>query len=76
LESLQKNRVYVNAIALGYFKIGMGLTLSETIADLIRQKIPLKEFGDPNEIVRLVKYIISSKYLVGQIIHLNGGLRM
>ena len=76
LECLHKNRVFVNAIALGYFKIGMGLTLSETIADLIRQKIPLKDFGDPNEIVRLVKYIISSKYLVGQIIHLNGGLRM
>jgi 3-oxoacyl-[acyl-carrier protein] reductase len=76
LECLHKNRVYVNAIALGYFKIGMGQKLTEQIADLIREKIPLKEFGDREEISKLVKYIISSKYLVGQVIHLNGGLRI
>ena len=33
LECLHKTRVFVNAIALGYFKIGMGLTLSEKIAN-------------------------------------------
>ena len=76
LECLHKNRVYVNAIALGYFKIGMGQNLSEQIANLIRQQIPLKEFGEPEEISKLVKYIISSQYLVGQVIHLNGGLRI
>ena len=76
LECLHKNRVYVNAIALGYFKIGMGLTLNEKIANYICQQIPLREFGEPDEIGKLVKYIISSQYLVGQVIHLNGGLRI
>ena len=76
LECLHNNRVYVNAIALGYFKIGIGLNLSDKISHLIREKIPLKEFGEPQEIVKLVKYIISSQYLVGQVIHLNGGLRI
>ncbi len=76
LECLHKRRVFVNGIALGYFKIGMGLKLSEKIEDLIRNKIPLKEFGEPDEISNIVNYIISSKYLVGQIIHLNGGLRI
>jgi 3-oxoacyl-[acyl-carrier protein] reductase len=76
LECLHKHRVYVNAIALGYFKIGMGQNLSEKIANLIRQNIPLKEFGEPEEISKLIKYIISSQYLIGQVIHLNGGLRM
>ena len=42
LECLNRKRVFVNAIALGYFKIGMGLELSEKIEDMIIEKIPLK----------------------------------
>jgi len=41
---------------------------------MIKDKIPLREFGEPEEIFKIVEYIISSKYLVGQVIHLNGGL--
>ena len=74
LECLHNNRVFVNAIALGYFKIGMGLNLTNKIAKMIKKKIPLKEFGEPEEIFKIVEYILSSKYLIGQIIHLNGGL--
>jgi 3-oxoacyl-[acyl-carrier protein] reductase len=76
LECLHRNRVFVNAIALGYFKIGMGQQLTDKIANIMREKIPLKEFGEPEEISRVIKYIISSQYLVGQVIHLNGGLRL
>lgn len=76
LECLHKKRVFVNAIALGYFKIGLGVKLDDKIADMIREKIPLKAFGEIDEIGNVVKYIISSRYLVGQIIHLNGGLRI
>jgi 3-oxoacyl-[acyl-carrier protein] reductase len=76
LECLHDRKIYVNAIALGYFNIGLGLNLSEKIVKITKQKIPLKEFGDPEEIYKLIKYIISSRYLVGQIIHLNGGLRI
>ena len=76
LECLHNRRIFVNAIALGYFKIGMGLRLSKKIENITKDKIPLKEFGDPEEIFKLIKYIISSKYLVGQVIHLNGGFRV
>ena len=74
LECLHNNRVFVNAIALGYFKIGMGLNLNNKIANMIKDKIPLNEFGEPEEIFKIVEYVLSSKYLIGQIIHLNGGL--
>ena len=76
LECLHKRKVFVNAIALGYFKIGMGLNLTEKIIDLVKKNIPLGDFGEPEEIGNVVKFIISSRYLVGQIIHLNGGLRI
>ena len=74
LECLHKRKIYVNAIALGYFKIGLGTDLSEKIVNTIKEKIPLKDFGEPDEIIKAVDYIVSSKYLVGQVIEINGGL--
>ena len=74
LECLHNRKIYVNAIALGYFKIGLGTDLSEKIVNTIKEKIPLKDFGEPDEIIKAVDYIISSKYLVGQVIEINGGL--
>ncbi len=76
LECLHDRKVFVNAIALGYFKIGMGLNLNAKIEQMTKERIPLKMFGEPEEIFKLIKYIISSRYLAGQIIHLNGGLRV
>lgn len=76
LECLHGKNLFVNAIALGYFNVGMGLQISDKIATIIREKIPLKEFGEPEEIYKLIMYIISSRYLVGQVIHLNGGLKL
>lgn len=69
-----KQNVFVNALALGYFNIGMGLELSENIAAMIRAKIPSKEFGEPGEIMKAVIYIISSQYISGQVLRVNGGL--
>ncbi len=76
LECLHRKRIFVNALALGYFKIGMGLNLSKKIVETVKSKILLNEFGDPEEIFKAIKYIISSKYLVGQVLHINGGLRL
>ena len=74
LECLIKRRVFVNAIALGYFKTGLGLSLSRTVAEKTLERIPLDEFGDPQEIARAVDYIISSRYMAGNVLQLNGGL--
>ena len=74
LECLHNRKIFVNVIALGYFKVGMGLDLNEKIINTIKEKIPLKDFGEPDEITKAVDYILSSKYLVGQVIEINGGL--
>lgn len=73
---LIRDKIFVNGIALGYFKVGLGLKLEEKVVESTKKKIALHEFGNPAEIVNLVDYIISSRYLVGQIIHLNGGFRI
>ena len=71
-----REKVFVNAVALGYFDIGLGLKLTEKQRNKVLENIPLGEFGDPSEIGAVIDYIIKSKYLVGQTIHLNGGLRI
>jgi len=71
-----RDKIFVNAIALGYFETGLGLKLTDKIKNMVLERIPLKKFGDPEEIGAIVNYIISSRYLVGQVLHLNGGFRI
>lgn len=71
-----KNNITVNMISLGYFDAGLLYQIPEEIRGQIRESIPVKQFGNPLEIVECIKYIsnIESKYLTGQTINLNGGL--
>lgn len=75
-KEIAKYNITANIISLGYFDTGMLYTIGEEIREQIKQTIPQKEFGNPNEIVSCVKYLTSdnSKYITGQVIHINGGL--
>jgi NAD(P)-dependent dehydrogenase (short-subunit alcohol dehydrogenase family) len=75
LETASKN-ITINNIALGYMDAGMLYEIPEEIRNDIREKIPMKKFGPPNEICALVDYLISdnASYLTGQTLHLNGGV--
>ena len=46
--------------------------------NVILEKIPMKRFGQSNEIADLVHFLSSdsSKYITGQNIHINGGMLM
>jgi NAD(P)-dependent dehydrogenase (short-subunit alcohol dehydrogenase family) len=71
-----KNNITANMISLGYFDAGLLYQIPEEIRGQIRETIPIKEFGNPMEIVECVKYLCSdnSRYISGQSINLNGGL--
>ncbi len=71
-----KNNITANMISLGYFDAGLLYQIPEEIRGQIKESIPIKQFGNPQEIVECIKYIsnIESKYLTGQTINLNGGL--
>lgn len=66
--------ITINNINLGYFNIGMISEIPDPEQQIIKNKIPLNQFGDPEEIRKLVNYIISADYLTGTSIDLNGGL--
>ncbi len=67
--------ITINNINLGYADIGMGIKdVPYDYATLIRNRIPSKEFCSPDDIFSTVNYIVSTKYINGSNIYLNGGI--
>lgn len=66
--------ITINNLNLGYFDIGMINDISTEMQDIIKAKIPSKEFGNPNEIFKAVKYLSQAEYITGTNIDINGGL--
>lgn len=75
-KELGTNGITVNAIALGYYNVGMIQDVPDDLRqDLIKQ-IPTGKLGTPQELGALIDYVISepAAYLTGQTLNLNGGL--
>jgi acetoacetyl-CoA reductase len=74
LENAQKN-IFVNCICSGYIKTDMTNNIDPLILENIKNKIPLGQLGNPEDISNLVKYLLNNnKYMTGSIIDINGGL--
>jgi 3-oxoacyl-[acyl-carrier protein] reductase len=72
-QEVARRGVTVNAIAPGFVKTDMTKDLNEKeLAELV----PMKRFGNPDEVADLVSFISSKKasYITGQVISINGGL--
>ena len=63
-----------NIIELGYFNIGLIDRFEEKTLNKLKKKIPTNSFGEPLEIVNMIQLLISSKYVNGAQIKINGGL--
>ena len=70
--------ITVNAIAPGFIATDMTEALGETITSQIKQNIPLKRMGMPQDIANMVSYLCSEEanYITGQIFTVDGGLAM
>ena len=68
--------VTVNAIAPGLIETDLLNRMPEKYKDRLREKIPSRTFGNPQDIAYLVEFLISDKasYINGQTIHVNGGM--
>ncbi len=73
-ELIQKG-ITVNCIAPGYINTGMIHELQDTFQQEIIERIPSKEFGDVQNIVNVIKFLLDKKsdYITGQILSVNGG---
>lgn len=76
-ESASKG-ITVNAIAPGYIKTDLLANVSEQVMQDIINQIPVKRLGEPEEIARLVKFLVSedSGFITGETISINGGHHM
>jgi len=70
--------ITVNAIALGYIDTGMTRRLPVKMQDNLLSRIPMKRFGQPQEVANTVMFLCSedASYITGQVINVNGGLYM
>jgi 3-oxoacyl-[acyl-carrier protein] reductase len=77
LEVASRN-VNVNIVSPGFIVSPMTDKLNDKQKNIILEKIPMKRFGESNEIADLVYFLSSdqSRYITGQNIHINGGMLM
>lgn len=73
---LASRQITVNAIAPGYIETEMTDALSEKIQDTMLKQIPLKRFGQAEEIAETVEFLINNRYMTGQVVEVNGGLNI
>jgi NAD(P)-dependent dehydrogenase (short-subunit alcohol dehydrogenase family) len=66
--------ITVNALALGYFSIGMIRVLSPEMQELVLQKIPMHRLGDPRCLTAAIRFLIECDYMTGTVLNINGGL--
>ena len=70
--------ITVNSVAPGYIETDMTEQISNKMKEEILNQIPLSRFGKPEEVGKLIEFLITDEasYITGQTIHINGGLYM
>ena len=70
--------INVNAIAPGFIKTPMTERLAAAAKEEMRKRIPLGRFGAPEDVARVVLFLVSDSagYVTGQVINVDGGMAM
>lgn len=70
--------IRVNAVAPGMVITELSETVRSLAGKAILKSIPLKRYGDPEEVAKVVAFLASddSSYITGQIITVDGGLSL
>jgi len=66
--------IRVNAIAPGMIVSDMTDALSDKVKDQVLEAVPLKRFGDADEIAQTALFLAQNDYITGQTITVDGGL--
>lgn len=70
--------ITVNAIAPGFISTDMTGILNDSVKESILNSIPLKRFGQGEDVANLAAFLASesASYITGQVIHVDGGMVM
>jgi acetoacetyl-CoA reductase len=75
LETARKG-ITVNCVAPGFIETEMVAAIPQPILDSIIEKVPLRRLGRPDEVARVVRFLLEdgSSYITGAIYTVNGGM--
>jgi 3-oxoacyl-[acyl-carrier protein] reductase len=75
---LAPRNIQVNVVAPGFIETDMTAALPESIRQEMLKQIPLGRYGDPMDVAYVVGFLASdkSRYITGQVIHVDGGMIM
>ena len=73
---LASRSITVNTIAPGFIETDMTAEMSERVTKAMLGEIPLKRFGQAEEVASAVKFLMENRYVTGQTIEVNGGLHI
>lgn len=68
--------VRVNAIAPGFIDSDMTAVLPDKMKEAMLGHIPMKRFGQAQEVAEVAVFLARQEYLTGQVIAIDGGLTM
>lgn len=74
-KELAVRQITVNAVAPGVVLTEMGQSIPEPVQEGMLSQIPLRRFGEPEEIAGAILFLCSdlASYVTGQTLHVNGG---
>ena len=77
-KELAPRNILVNVIAPGFIETDMTDALTEQQKEGILSVVPLKQYGKPEDVANVAAFLASeeSRYLTGQVIHVDGGMNM
>jgi 3-oxoacyl-[acyl-carrier protein] reductase len=77
-KELAPRKVRVNAVAPGMIETDMSQVVRGIAGEQIKNFIPLKRIGKPEEVARVVAFLASDEaaYITGQVLRVDGGLSL
>lgn len=73
---LGKDGIRVNAVAPGFIQTNMTAGMPEKVVDMMGEKVPLKRWGQPEDVANAYTFLASDEasYITGAVLNVDGGV--
>jgi 3-oxoacyl-[acyl-carrier protein] reductase len=73
---LGKDGIRVNAVAPGFIQTNMTAGMPEKVVDMMGKKVPLKRWGQPEDVANAYAFLASDEasYITGAVLNVDGGV--